>query len=71
MNGLHKEIEQIIRVWASLRGTWDNTQEAWKDADRNQFESEHINELRQITNNYISSLKRLSESIQNISREIP
>lgn len=71
MASLQTSIEQIIRIWQSFQGTWDNTQEAWKDNSRNQFEREHINELRQTTNNYISSLKRLSESLQNISREIP
>jgi hypothetical protein len=71
MNNLQHNVDVMIRNWQSLLGTWDNTQEAWKDTSRNQFEREHINELRQTTNNYISSLKRLSENIQSISREIP
>ena len=71
MNNLRHNVDIMIRNWQSLQGTWDNTREAWKDTSRNQFEREHINELRQETNIYISSLKRLSESIQNISRDIP
>lgn len=71
MTTLHVNIEQIVRNWQSLRGTWDNTREAWKDTDRDQFEREHFQEIAQATNSYIGSLRHLAEITQRILSEMP
>ena len=71
MTGIEANADQMVRVWQSLRGTWDNTRESWKDTDRDLFEREHIQEITQATNSYIGSLRRLAEDVQRILNAAP
>ena len=71
MNNLFLCVEEMIRNWQSLHSTWDATRESWKDNDRYQFEQEHIHEISQVTNAYITNLKRLADSAQRIINEAP
>ncbi len=64
-------VDETIKAWQSFRTAWDNTRNSWKDTERDQFEREHIQEFSDATNTYITNLRRLAETIQQISNEIP
>lgn len=71
MSNLFAFADQMIKTWQSLRATWDETRQSWKDADRDRFEREYIEEFSQATNSYIASLQRLAETIQRIRNDTP
>ena len=63
--------DEMTRVWQSLRASWDETRQSWKDEDRDQFEREHMQEISDATNSYIASLQRLAETVQQIQNKVP
>jgi hypothetical protein len=71
MSSLHSITDKMVKVWQSFQNTWDITRDSWKDRDRDLFEREHVNELRQGTNLYISCLRRFAENIESIMSELP
>lgn len=71
MSSLFASSDEIVKIWQSLRACWDETRQSWKDSDRDQFEREFIAEFSQVTNTYIASLRRMSETVQGIEKEVP
>jgi len=71
MSSLFAFAEQMVKTWQSLRATWDEARQSWKDVDRDRFEREYIEEFSQATNAYIASLQRLAETIQRIRNDTP
>ena len=71
MSGLTRSADDMVRVWQSLRATWESAQSSWKDRDRDRFEQEHVQEIAQVTNSYIGSLRNLAESVQRILNAAP
>jgi len=71
MNNLFAHVNEMIKIWQSMRAAWDGARQSWKDKDRDQFEREHIQEFSDSTNTYIASLRRLAETIQQIRNDVP
>ena len=71
MNSIHSCTDEMIKIWQSMRASWDEARQSWKDKDRDQFEREHIQEFSDATNTYIANLRRLAETIQQIRNDTP
>lgn len=71
MNNLHMLLDEMVKVWQSMRIAWDITRQSWHDKDRNTFEREHIYELSRVTEAYISQLSHLAEELQKIRNATP
>ncbi len=71
MSNLSAYVDEMIKIWQSMRAAWDGARQSWKDKDRDQFEREHIHEFNDSTNSYIANLRRLAETIQQIRSDAP
>lgn len=71
MSYLHASINEMMKIWQSMRVAWDVTHQSWKDKDRDKFEREYINELSQVTEAYIAKLCQLAEALQQIRNATP
>lgn len=71
MSNLLANHTQMLQVWNSFQATWAATRESWKDIDRDRFERENIQELSNVTSVYLTNLRRLAETIQQIRRDAP
>lgn len=71
MNNIQSCAEEIVKVWRSFESAWESVGSSWKDKDRDQFEREYFREFSDMTNAYIAGVRRLTETVQQILKEIP
>jgi hypothetical protein len=71
MNMLNDCADDAQNLLQTFLATWDAARDAWIDEDRDQFEREHVTEIREAMQRYVAGVRQLADRMAAIISQMP